>query len=118
MMVIRSIPVSIRVFSILLLTGVLFSKHVLATSLASDPNLPIVKAHCTACHSASIIVQNRLSREGWKETIRWMQEKQGLWPLGQHEKIILDYLEKHYYPVDSGRRKPLPKHLLPPANDA
>ena len=54
-----------------------------------------------------------LSREAWLSTFRWMQKSQGLWPLGKHEPVILDYLEKHYGPRGFGRRKPLPDHLLP-----
>ncbi|WNC66940.1 hypothetical protein RI845_10390 [Thalassotalea nanhaiensis] len=84
------------------------------TGLVLDSGFDIVKANCTACHSAALVTQNRMSRETWLDTIRWMQEKQGLWPLMQNEVIILDYLEKHYSPTESGRRKNLPEHLLPP----
>ena len=84
-----------------------------AIELKPDPNLPYVVAHCTACHSSALITQNRMTREGWLNTIRWMQKKQGLWPLGDHETLVLDYLEKHYFPENSGRRKPLAKHLMP-----
>jgi len=85
-----------------------------AIELHDDPNKAIVQAHCTGCHSAALITQNRLTRQGWLDTIRWMQEKQGLWPLGEQETVILDYLEKYYYPQTSGRRKALPAHLMPP----
>ena len=84
-----------------------------AAELKEDPNLPYVVAHCTACHSAALITQNRMTREGWLNTIRWMQKKQGLWPMGEHESLVLDYLEKHYFPENSGRRKPLAEHLMP-----
>jgi len=85
-----------------------------AIELHDDPNKTIVQAHCTGCHSAALITQNRLTRQGWLDTIRWMQEKQGLWPLGEQETVILDYLEKYYYPETTGRRKALPAHLMPP----
>ena len=85
-----------------------------AIELQDDPNKTIVQAHCTGCHSAALITQNRLTRQGWLDTIRWMQEKQGLWPLGEQETVILDYLEKYYYPETTGRRKALPAHLMPP----
>lgn len=85
-----------------------------ASQLHEDPNKAIVQAHCTGCHSAALITQNRLTRQGWLDTIRWMQEKQGLWPLGEQETQILDYLEKYYYPQSTGRRKALPAHLMPP----
>jgi hypothetical protein len=46
--------------------------------------------------------------------IRWMQETQGLWPLGENEVPVLDYLATNYGPVNVGRRRPLPPGLLPP----
>lgn len=81
--------------------------------LAEDADLPYVIAHCTACHSSALISQNRMTREGWLKTIRWMQKEQGLWPLGEHEERVLNYLERHYFPQTSGRRKPLAAHLMP-----
>ena len=45
--------------------------------------------------------------------IRWMQNKHGLWALGELEAPILDYLETHYAPRVSGSRRPLAEHLLP-----
>ncbi|WDE99383.1 hypothetical protein PQO03_16220 [Lentisphaera profundi] len=76
-------------------------------------NWQFIQAHCTACHSAAIVTQNRMSRESWQASLRWMQKEQGLWPLGQNEKIILDYLAKYYGPQTSGRRRNLPTHLMP-----
>jgi hypothetical protein len=73
----------------------------------------IVRAHCTACHSAKLVTQNRMTRENWLTTIRWMQKYQGLWPLGVQESKILDYLESHYSPIASSRRPPIPTHLMP-----
>lgn len=72
--------------------------------LVPGDGLEIVKANCTSCHSAKLIVQNRASREGWISIIRWMQKSQGLWELGENEEIILDYLAKHYPPEEKGRR--------------
>lgn len=63
-----------------------------------------VRATCTACHSAKLVTQNRATRDGWKEMIRWMQETQGLWDLGDSEAVILDYLAENYAPKESGRR--------------
>ena len=68
----------------------------------------IVKINCTRCHSSKLVTQNRATREGWLEMIRWMQATQGLWQLGDNEVIILDYLEKNYAPKNEGRRKALP----------
>ncbi len=83
------------------------------TGLVLDTGFEVVKANCTACHSAAIVTQNRMNRDTWLETIRWMQKTQGLWPLTTNEPIILDYLTKHYSPTDTGRRKNLPEHLMP-----
>jgi len=63
-----------------------------------------VKATCTACHSGQLVTQNRATREGWEEMIRWMQSSQGLWDLGEQEPIILDYLATYYAPEAVGRR--------------
>ena len=83
------------------------------TGLVIAEGFDLVSVHCTVCHSATLVTQNRADREGWLSMIRWMQKKQGLWPLGPAEDPILNYLATNYGPVDSGRRKPLPKHLLP-----
>ncbi|MBC8285981.1 MAG: hypothetical protein H8E42_00755 [Nitrospinae bacterium] len=55
-----------------------------------------VLENCTACHSTAIILQNRMPRMQWDQTLTWMQEKQGLWDLGPDlRKTILDYLSTH-----------------------
>lgn len=79
----------------------------LKTGLKDDPNLKIVIGACTSCHSSKLIIQNKASREGWKNMIVWMQETQGLVDLAAQEPIILDYLSKHYAPEEVGRRKNL-----------
>ncbi|MEO1010150.1 MAG: monoheme cytochrome C [Bacteroidota bacterium] len=63
--------------------------------------------NCTNCHSAQLVTQNRMTREGWLATIRWMQESQNLWELGDNEPIILEYLSTYYAPEEKGRRAPL-----------
>ena len=78
-----------------------------ATGLIKAQHFELVRAQCTACHAAQLITQNRASREGWLQMIRWMQESQGLWDLGEHEPKILDYLVKYYGPNRQGRRSPL-----------
>ena len=93
-------------------TDELPAKHQ-ASGLIMGQNWQFVQAHCTACHSTAIITQNRMSRDSWQESIRWMQKKNGLWPLGDSEKLILDYLAKYYGPQTSGRRRNLPAHLMP-----
>lgn len=74
------------------------------TGLIADDGWEMVRANCTACHSAKLITQNRQTRDGWKEVIAWMQETQGLWDLGKNEDPILDYLAKNYAPEAKGRR--------------
>lgn len=75
-----------------------------ASGLKEGAGLQVVVANCTACHSARLITQNRATKEGWKSMIKWMQQTQGLWPLGKNEEIILDYLAKNYPPTKKGRR--------------
>lgn len=78
------------------------------TGLVADGNLTMVKAQCTSCHSSKLIIQNRFTRDGWKQKIRWMQAKHNLWDLGETEKQVLDYLEKNYSPsIGMARRAPL-----------
>ena len=84
------------------------------TGLIIAPGFEVVSVQCTVCHSARIISQNRSDREGWLAMIRWMQDSQGLWPLGDNEPLILDYLSSNYGPLSVGRRRPLSADLLPP----
>ena len=80
----------------------------LPTGLVYAEGFEWVRSTCTACHSAKLVTQNRATRAGWLEMIRWMQSTQGLWDLGEKEKPILDYLAKHYAPEEIGRRAALP----------
>jgi hypothetical protein len=83
------------------------------TGFVIGEHYEIVRAHCTACHSAKLVTQNRMTRDNWLATIRWMQKSQGLWSLGVQEPKILDYLEFHYSPITISRRAPIPSHLMP-----
>lgn len=67
----------------------------------------LVVANCTGCHSGKLVTQNRATREGWRNMIRWMQETQNLKDLGPDEEKILDYLSTHYAPAKQGRRQNL-----------
>ncbi|ALM54686.1 hypothetical protein AR456_12910 [Halomonas huangheensis] len=102
----------------------------MASQAAEDTDLPldpdsglvmaegweIVKGHCTVCHSARLVTQNRGSRSHWADTIKWMQETQGLWPFSpEMEDTILTYLATHYGPSTEARRQPLPPRLMPPS---
>lgn len=77
------------------------------TGLREGEGLMVVVAHCTACHSAQLIIQNRMNKERWNATIRWMQETQNLWPLGAQQEVIVDYLVKNYPVYKKGRRENL-----------
>ncbi|HCD66886.1 MAG TPA: monoheme cytochrome C [Bacteroidetes bacterium] len=74
------------------------------TGLLEAEGMMSVVTNCTSCHSAKIITQNRMSAERWNETIKWMQETQGLWDLGGNQEIIVNYLVKNYPPTSKGRR--------------
>ena len=78
-----------------------------ATGMVYDENFNVVRATCTSCHSSKLIIQNRATREGWKDMIVWMQETQGLPDLGDVEPKVLDYLAAHYAPERMGRRSNL-----------
>jgi cytochrome c1 len=84
------------------------------SGLKIDTGFEIVKAYCTACHSAKLIEQSGKTREGWIDSIRWMQRNQGLWDLADKEAEILDYLAKNYtLPKIAPRRALIPTHLMP-----
>ncbi|MGH2376253.1 MAG: hypothetical protein ACRDIC_22660 [bacterium] len=85
------------------------------TGLVIDEGFALVKGQCTGCHSAKLITQGGKTREGWIDSIRWMQRNQGLTDLGATEEPILSYLAKNY-PVPKTapwRRPPLRAHLMP-----
>lgn len=84
------------------------------SGLVIDAGWELVRGHCTACHSARLVTQNRGSRETWLSMIRWMQDSQGLWPFdAATEEAILDYLARNYAPAASSRRAPIAPELLP-----
>ena len=77
------------------------------TGLIDAPGLQETVNNCTNCHSAKLVMQNRMSAERWHATIRWMQETQNLWPLGENEEIIVNYLVTNYPQKKKGRRESL-----------
>lgn len=83
------------------------------SGLVAKGDFLLVKNTCTACHSSSLILQAKFSRQTWIEKIRWMQAKQKLWDLGSSEQPILDYLETFYGPdsVSMYFRKPPLKNI-------
>ncbi len=78
-----------------------------ATGFIAAGDYQLVKTTCTACHSSKLVLQNRATREGWIDMIRWMQETQKLWDLGPNEDKIVSYLATYYGPEKKGRRAPL-----------
>jgi len=73
----------------------------------NDSGVSHVIQNCTQCHSAKLVTQNRMSKEGWQATITWMQETQNLWSLGDNREKIVTYLAKNYGPQPKGRRQNL-----------
>jgi hypothetical protein len=82
-----------------------------ATGLIVSDGLDLVTAHCTGCHSSKLITQFHTDRKGWLEKIRWMQQKQKLWDLGEAEPKILDYLAKNYPPTEKVNRRAALKNI-------
>lgn len=77
------------------------------TGLIEAEGLTAVVNNCTNCHSAKLVIQNRMNKERWNSTIRWMQETQNLWDLGKNQEIIVNYLTTNYPPLEVGRRATL-----------
>ncbi|MFT5238273.1 MAG: hypothetical protein ACI9M9_001878 [Flavobacteriaceae bacterium] len=77
------------------------------TGLIEAEGLMEVVYNCTNCHSSKLVIQNRMNKERWIATIRWMQETQNLADLGLNEEIIVSYLVTNYPPVKKGRREML-----------
>lgn len=75
------------------------------TGLKDAEGLMTVVNNCTNCHSAQLVIQNRMNEERWRATILWMQETQNLWDLGKNEDIIVNYLVTNYPPQKKGRRE-------------
>jgi hypothetical protein len=68
------------------------------TGLIMDANLEVVVVNCIACHSAHLITYTSADSSQWHDMIKWMQQTQGLWDLGNDEKSIIEYLSQHYGP--------------------
>jgi hypothetical protein len=79
----------------------------LETGFIAEGDFELIISNCTGCHSSKLVTQNKQTKEGWLELIRWMQKEQKLWDLGQNEEKILNYLSTYYAPKEEGRRKNL-----------
>ncbi|MBL4663811.1 MAG: monoheme cytochrome C [Flavobacteriaceae bacterium] len=77
------------------------------TGLVEADGLMTVVHNCTSCHSAKLVIQNRMNAERWASTIDWMQRTQNLADLGANEEIIINYLVTNYPPQKVGRRRNL-----------
>ena len=54
---------------------------------------------CASCHSIRTVVQQKLDRAAWDETLVWMVEEQGMAELEPGKRqLILDYLSTHVAP--------------------
>jgi hypothetical protein len=74
------------------------------TGLVDAEGLMTVVNNCTNCHSAKLVIQNKMSAESWNAAIKWMQETQNLWDLGDNQEIIVNYLVTNYPFTAKGRR--------------
>ena len=79
--------------------------------LPPGPARPKVEAACYACHSADILVQQRLTEKQWtaavEKMIRW-----GAAVKDEDKSAIIAYLSKHFGPDNKFTPigvKPLPK---------
>ena len=86
-----------------------------ATGFKMTGDWQLVRGHCTGCHSAKLITQQRGTAQQWLTMIRWMQAKQNLWQFDPDtESRIIAYLAEQYPPDDARRRAALPADLMPP----
>src|SRR5579883_1655541 len=67
-------------------------------SLADAPELPLVRARCSICHSVDYLPMNApfLDRAAWEAEVRKMMKVMGA-PVEESEVgAIVDYLSAHY----------------------
>ena len=87
---------------------------VFAAELIDAPGVNLVRGHCSACHSLSLVTSQRGDAEFWLDRIRWMQKKQNLWPIpADQETAIISYLATNYAETEWGRRPNLSPELRP-----
>lgn len=63
--------------------------------------------NCPNSHYSKPVSQNRMSKELWVATTRWMQGTQNLWDLGKYEAFIIHYLVENYPQRKTERRENL-----------
>lgn len=84
---------------------VLMSLGMLAVAAGQDKPLTaeatweVVRGNCSPCHSIRLVTQQRLDRANWEWVMEDMVKKYGAtWISKDLQKIIIDYLVKHYGP--------------------
>lgn len=88
------------IFIYILFDGIGFAQGNL---LPDHPSKELIETNCSACHSLKLVVSNRMDRQRWLKTIRWMQEKHNLWTFSKEdENKILDYLSTMLGPSEVG----------------
>ena len=64
--------------------------------LAAGKGREQVFAYCGACHSLRLVLQQRLSRDTWDDTLVYMVEEQVMPEIDPPDrKLVLDYLGKY-----------------------
>lgn len=66
--------------------------------LSTAPEVALVRARCSACHSVDYIVMNSpfLTRAAWEAEVRKMMKVMGAPIPEQDVPPLVDYLTKHY----------------------
>lgn len=71
--------------------------------LPQTEGVDTVFSNCTYCHSAAIIMQQRMPPSQWDYTLNWMVEKQGMPELEPEDrKVVMNYLIQHFS-TESGK---------------
>lgn len=67
------------------------------SGLPRSEGVETVAAYCSGCHSLSLVMQQRQSREGWDHLLDWMAAEQGMAePPPEMRAEILDYLSREF----------------------
>ncbi len=65
--------------------------------LPRDAGYELVSTYCGACHSLSIVMQQKATAGRWDEILDWMVETQGMARLNDDDrKQVHDYLSAHF----------------------
>lgn len=84
---------------VVLLPGSLSSAHAQQASaeglVSGVPGADLTKAKCTLCHEEGHILRSKLTPAEWSDTIQLMISR-GAPITTEEQKIIFDYLNKHY----------------------